>query len=149
MHRFARERRLVLGGVELRDHDGLDGHSDADVLCHALMDAMLGALAEGDIGKHFPDTDSRWKGADSVELLKAVTGLVAAKGFHVVNVDSTVIAQSPKIAPYVDRMRDTLAVALNVPVDRVSIKATTMERLGSLGREEGIAVMSVATLERT
>jgi 2-C-methyl-D-erythritol 2,4-cyclodiphosphate synthase len=147
-HRFAHNRRLVLGGVEMRDHDGLEGHSDADVLCHAVMDALLGAVADGDIGKHFPDTDPKWKGASSVEMLKSVVALIAGKGYRVVNVDSTVIAQSPKIAPYVDRMRANMACAIGVPADRVSVKATTMEKMGALGREEGIAVMSVATVEQ-
>lgn len=146
-HRFAPQRRLVLGGVEIRDHNGLEGHSDADVLCHAVMDAMLGAVADGDIGKHFPDTDLRWKDADSLELLKAVASIVGSKGFSVGNVDSTVIAQSPRIAPYVDLMRSNIAGAIGVAADRVSVKATTMEKMGALGREEGIAVMAVATLE--
>lgn len=148
-HRFAPDRRLVLGGVEVRDHNGLEGHSDADVLCHSIMDALLGAIADGDIGRHFPDTESKWKNADSIEMLKLVVAMVGSKDFRVVNVDSTVIAQSPKIAPFVDRMRANLAAALGVAADRVSIKATTMERMGALGREEGIAVMSVATVEHT
>ena len=147
IHRFAQGRRLILGGVEIRDHNGLEGHSDADVLCHAVMDALLGAIADGDIGKHFPDTDPKWRNADSVEMLKSVVAMVGSRDFRVVNVDSTVIAQSPKIAPFVDRMRANMAAALGVAADRVSIKATTTEKMGSLGREEGIAVMSVATVE--
>ena len=146
-HRFAPGRRLVLGGVEIHGHNGLDGHSDADVLCHAVMDAMLGAVAAGDIGKHFPDTDPQWKNADSIEMLKVVVAIIGAKGFRVVNVDSTVIAQCPKIAPYIDRMRANMAGAIGVAADCISIKATTTEKMGALGREEGIAVMSVATLE--
>ncbi|MDD4870463.1 MAG: 2-C-methyl-D-erythritol 2,4-cyclodiphosphate synthase [Kiritimatiellae bacterium] len=146
-HRFAHNRRLVLGGVEIRDHNGLEGHSDADVLCHAVMDAMLGAIAEGDIGKHFPDTDPKWKDADSLKMLRQVVALINAKGFHVVNVDSTVIAQSPKIAPYVDNMRCNMAEVIGVAADRVSVKATTMEKMGALGREEGIAVLAVVTVE--
>ncbi|OGV60188.1 MAG: 2-C-methyl-D-erythritol 2,4-cyclodiphosphate synthase [Lentisphaerae bacterium RIFOXYA12_FULL_48_11] len=149
VHRFAMDRKLVLGGVEVRDHNGLEGHSDADVLCHAVMDALLGAIADGDIGRHFPDTDPKWRNADSMEMLKLVVAMVGSKGFRVVNVDSTVIAQSPKIAPFVDRMRANLSVALGVTADRVSVKATTMEKMGALGREEGIAVMSVATVEHT
>jgi len=147
VHRFAQGRRLVLGGVEIHGHNGLEGHSDADVLCHAVMDAMLGAVAAGDIGKHFPDTDPKWKDADSIEMLKSVAALIGAKGFRVVNVDSTVIAQVPKIAPYIDRMRANMSEAIGVAADCVSVKATTMEKMGALGREEGIAVMSVATLE--
>jgi len=146
-HRFSRKRRLVLGGVEIRGHDGLEGHSDADVLCHALMDALLGAVADGDIGMHFPDNDPKWKDADSLEMLKTVADMIGNKGYRVVNVDATVIAQKPKIAPYVARMRGNIAGALGVSADRVSVKATTTEKMGAIGREEGIAVMSVATLE--
>jgi len=146
-HRFAHGRKLILGGVEIRDFNGLDGHSDADVLCHSVMDALLGAVADGDIGRHFPDTDQKWKGACSVEMLKSVVTLVAGKGYRVVNVDSTVIAQSPKISPFVDRMRANMAGAMGIAADCVSVKATTMEKMGALGREEGIAVMSVATVE--
>jgi len=146
-HRFSRKRRLVLGGVEIRNHDGLEGHSDADVLCHSLMDALLGAVADGDIGMHFPDNDPKWKDADSLEMLKTVADMIGDKDFRVVNVDATVIAQSPMIAPYVARMRGNIAGAIGVSADRVSVKATTMEKMGAIGREEGIAVMSVATLE--
>ncbi len=147
IHRFAKGRRLVLGGVEMPHPVGLLGHSDADVLCHAVADALLGAVSDGDIGKHFPDTDPRWKGADSLKLLAAVSRRVKARGFRVINVDSTVMAQKPKIAPHVESMRKNLARAIGIPVGRVSVKATTTERLGAIGRQEGIAVMSVAGVE--
>jgi 2-C-methyl-D-erythritol 2,4-cyclodiphosphate synthase len=139
---------MVLGGIEIPCDVGLDGHSDADVLCHALADALLGAVADGDIGQHFPNTDARWKDADSVELLRAVVGRLAAKGFRVINVDTVVTAQKPKIMPHAMRMRERLAPVLGVGIDAVSIKATTMEGLGAIGRSEGIAAMAVATVEK-
>jgi 2-C-methyl-D-erythritol 2,4-cyclodiphosphate synthase len=147
-HRFAEGRRLVLGGVDIKHGVGLLGHSDADVLCHAVMDALLGAVAEGDIGKHFPDSDARWKDARSVDLLKNVSELLRGKGWAVVNVDSTVLAENPRLAPHVDAMRSKLAEAMSIAVDRVSVKATTLEGMGSLGRKEGIAAMAVAMVER-
>ncbi|MEI6515616.1 MAG: 2-C-methyl-D-erythritol 2,4-cyclodiphosphate synthase [bacterium] len=148
IHRFAAGRRLILGGVEIPSPEGLDGHSDADVVCHALADALLGAVADGDIGQHFPNTDPAWKNADSVELLRAVVGRVKAKGFHVVNVDAVITAEKPKVMPFAQRMRERLAPVLEVTLDDVSIKATTMEGLGAIGRGEGIAGMAVATVER-
>lgn len=148
IHRFAPGRRLVLGGVEFSSPVGLDGHSDADVLCHALADALLGSIADGDIGQHFPNTDPRWKDADSVELLREVVKRVHARGFGIVNVDATVMAQQPKIAPQVARMKARLAPVLQIGEDSVSVKATTMESLGAIGRSEGIAVMAVATVEK-
>ncbi len=148
IHRFAPGRRLVLGGVEFASDVGLEGHSDADVLCHALADALLGAVADGDIGQHFPNTDARWKDADSVGLLRAVIERVRVKGFRVVNVDATITAQKPKIAPRVAEMKARLAPVLAIDTDAVSVKATTMEGLGAIGRSEGIAVMAVATVER-
>jgi 2-C-methyl-D-erythritol 2,4-cyclodiphosphate synthase len=148
IHRFAAGRRLVLGGMEIPCDEGLEGHSDADVICHALADALLGALADGDIGQHFPNTDPKWKNADSVELLRQVVARVKARGFHVVNVDAVVTAQKPKIMPYADRMKERLAPVLEVGLADVSIKATTMEGLGAIGRSEGIAVMAVATVEK-
>ena len=148
IHRFAPGRRLVLGGIEFASNVGLEGHSDADVLCHALADALLGAIADGDIGQHFPNTDPRWKDADSVELLRAVVARVRGKGFRVINVDATVMAQAPKIAPRVAEMRARLAPVLGVGTEAVSVKATTMEGLGAIGRAEGIAVMAVATVEK-
>ncbi|MEI6563384.1 MAG: 2-C-methyl-D-erythritol 2,4-cyclodiphosphate synthase [bacterium] len=149
IHRFATGRKLILGGIEIPHSEGLDGHSDADVLCHALADALLGAIADGDIGQHFPNTDPRWKNADSVELLRHVVGRVVAKGLRVVNVDCVITAEKPKVMPYAQRMRERLAPVLGVGLDGVSIKATTMEGLGSIGRGEGIAVMAVATVEKT
>ena len=148
IHRFAEGRKLVLGGIEIPSPEGLDGHSDADVLCHALADALLGALADGDIGQHFPNTDPRWKNADSVELLRHVVSRVKGKGFHVVNVDAVITAEKPKVMPYAQRMRERLAPVLDVTIEDVSIKATTMESLGASGRGEGIAVMAVATVEK-
>ena len=148
IHRFVAGRRLVLGGVDIPSPEGLDGHSDADVLCHALADALLGAIADGDIGQHFPNTDPRWKNADSVELLRLVVLRVNAKGFHVVNVDAMITAEKPKVMPYAQRMRERLAPVLGVTIDDVSVKATTMEGLGAIGRGEGIAVMAVATVSR-
>lgn len=148
IHRFAPGRRLVLGGVDIPSPEGLEGHSDADVLCHALADALLGAIADGDIGQHFPNTDPRWKNADSVELLRAVVVRVKAKGFRVVNVDAAIQAEKPKVMPYAQRMRERLAPVLGVTIDDVSVKATTMEGLGAIGRGEGIAVMAVATVEK-
>ncbi len=148
IHRFAAGRRLVLGGVEIPCDEGLEGHSDADVICHALADALLGSIADGDIGQHFPNTDPKWKNADSVELLRHVVLRLKARGFHVVNVDAVVTAQKPKVMPYALRMRERLAPVLEVGLDDVSIKATTMEGLGAIGRSEGIAVMAVATVEK-
>jgi len=148
IHRFSAGRKLILGGVEIPSPEGLEGHSDADVLCHALADALLGAIADGDIGQHFPNTDPRWKDADSVELLRQVVLRVKAKGFHVVNVDAMITAEKPKVMPYAQRMRERLAPVLGVTLDDVSVKATTMEGLGAIGRGEGIAVMAVATVAR-
>jgi 2-C-methyl-D-erythritol 2,4-cyclodiphosphate synthase len=148
IHRFVPGRKLILGGVEIACEVGLDGHSDADVLCHALADALLGAVADGDIGQHFPNTDPKWKNADSVELLRQVVGRVAAKGYRVVNVDAVITAEKPKVMPHAMAMRERLAPVLGVTVEEVSIKATTMEGLGAIGRAEGIAVMTVATVEK-
>ena len=149
IHRFTPGRKLRLGGVEIPCDEGLEGHSDADVLCHALADALLGATADGDIGQHFPNTDPRWKDADSVELLRNVVGRVKLKGFRVVNVDAVITAERPKVMPYASRMKARLAPVLDVDLDGVSIKATTMEGLGAIGRAEGIAVMAVATVEKS
>ncbi len=146
VHRFAPERRLVLGGVEI-DHDqGLLGHSDADVLTHALIDALLGAVADGDIGRHFPDSDPRWKDADSLRLLAHVVRRLHGKGWRVVQTDATVLAEVPRLAPHIDAMRAALASVLDVALDGVSVKATTVEQLGAIGRREGIAAMAVATV---
>jgi 2-C-methyl-D-erythritol 2,4-cyclodiphosphate synthase len=147
IHRFEVGRRLVLGGVELPWDMGLAGHSDADVVTHALMDALLGAAALGDLGAHFPDTDARYRGASSLSLLEAVGKLLAERGFRVANVDVTVLAQVPRLQPYVERMRDALANAMALPVDRVSVKATTTDRLGPIGQGEAVAAQAVALLE--
>jgi 2-C-methyl-D-erythritol 2,4-cyclodiphosphate synthase len=146
VHALVPGRKLILGGVEIAYDMGLDGHSDADVLLHALCDAILGALALGDIGRHFPDTDARWKGADSRMLLRDVGRRAAERGYRIGNVDVTVIAQQPKIAPYVAAMRGHIAADLGCGVDAVSVKATTTERLGFAGRGEGIAAMATALL---
>ena len=148
VHAFAEGRRLILGGVDVPCERGLDGHSDADVLAHALMDAVLGALREGDIGKLFPDTDPAYEGADSLVLMRHVAELVRERGWRVADVDCTIVAQAPKLAPYRDEMRANMAAALGVPTDAVGVKATTTERLGFVGREEGIAAWAVALLER-
>lgn len=139
VHRLVEERDLVLGGVTIPYELGLDGHSDADVLLHAISDALLGSLALGDIGKHFPDTDQAFKNADSRVLLKKVYGLIEEKGYQVVNIDSVVVAQKPKLAPYIDEMRKNISEDLALDVDRVSIKATTSEKLGFEGREQGMS----------
>ena len=146
-HRFASGRPLVLGGMEIENKRGLEGHSDADALCHAITDALLGAVADGDIGRHFPDTDPAWKDARSLDMLKMVAARLTKRNIRIINVDSTVIAQSPKLAVYIDEMRLNIARALKLPVNRVSVKASTVERMGALGREEGIAVISVATVQ--
>lgn len=146
VHALAAGRRLVLGGVTIPYELGLDGHSDADVLLHAIVDAILGALALGDIGAHFPDTDQRWKGADSRVLLRHVAGLASAQGFQVENLDTTVIAQAPKLAPHVPQMRANIAADLACDVTQISVKATTTERLGFAGRGEGIAALATVLL---
>jgi 2-C-methyl-D-erythritol 2,4-cyclodiphosphate synthase/2-C-methyl-D-erythritol 4-phosphate cytidylyltransferase len=147
VHAFCEGRPLVLGGVEIPFERGLAGHSDADVLLHAICDALLGAANLGDIGQHFPDTDPAWKGADSWELLKAVAGLLAGKGWRVVNLDATLICQRPKLAPYREAMRERICLALSTQPGQVSLKATTTERLGFAGREEGIAAQAIVLLE--
>ena len=147
IHRLVPGRRLVLCGVEFAFPFGLFGHSDADAPTHALMDALLGAAALGDIGHLFPDTDPEWEGADSIRLLEAVVALLRRKGWRVANADLTILAEAPKIAPRVQEMRERLAAPLGVPVDAVSVKATTMEKLGPIGAREGIAAQAVALLE--
>ncbi len=146
VHRLVEDRRLILGGVEIPYEKGLLGHSDADVLLHALMDALLGAAALGDIGQHFPDKDPQYEGADSMELLGRVCALLRQKGYRVGNCDCTVIAQRPKLAPYIPAMRESIASALGVPTDRVSVKATTEEGLGFTGEGAGIAAQAIALL---
>lgn len=147
VHRLVEGRRLIIGGVDIPYEKGLLGHSDADVLLHAISDAILGAIAEGDIGRHFPDTDPCYKGADSLKLLSHVMALADGKGYRVGNVDATIIAQRPKMAPHIPQMRDNIANALNCEVDRINVKATTTEELGFAGRGEGIASHAVALME--
>lgn len=147
VHRLTEDRELILGGVKIPHTLGLLGHSDADVLLHAIMDAMLGAVALGDIGKHFPDTDEKWRGADSTKLLAAVNEILKQSGARVINIDSTVIAQKPKIAPYIPQMINVISEVLGIPETAVSVKATTTERLGFCGREEGIAAEAVCCVE--
>lgn len=144
VHRLTDGRKLIIGGVDIPYEKGLLGHSDADVLLHAISDALLGALALGDIGKHFPDTDERYKGISSILLLKEVGVLVRQRGYNIGNVDATVLAQRPKLAPYIPEMRENIAQALGVTVDRISVKATTEEGLGFTGTGEGIAAHAVA-----
>lgn len=146
IHRFAAGRPLVLGGVRFEHPFGLAGHSDADVLCHAVADALLGAVAAGDIGDHFPDTDLAWKDASSLDLLARTAAVVRSRGGRLMNVDITVLVEAPRLAPCRDRMRANLARALDVAVEAVSIKATTMEGLGPLGAGEGIAALAVAAV---
>jgi 2-C-methyl-D-erythritol 2,4-cyclodiphosphate synthase len=146
VHAFAEGRRLVIGGVEIPYHVGLLGHSDADVLLHAICDALLGAAALGDIGKHFPDTDPRYSGVNSRELLRHVGKLIAEQGFSVENVDATIIAQAPRMAPHIPHMIENIAQDLNIPVPAVNVKATTTEALGFTGRGEGIAAQAVCLL---
>ena len=145
-HRLVDNRKLILGGVEIAHPQGLLGHSDADVLTHAIMDALLGAIADGDIGQHFPDTDPQWAGADSLLLLKAVTERLRSKGWRIGNIDATVLAERPKLMPHIPAMREKLAQAMAIDVDAVSVKATTVEGLGPIGRREGISTMAVATV---
>lgn len=147
VHRLTPERKLILGGVEIPYEKGLLGHSDADVLLHAVMDSLLGALALGDIGKHFPDTDKEYEGASSINLLTRVGELIAKNKVAVVNVDCTIIAQRPKLCGYIQRMRENIAFALNIDVCRVSVKATTEEGLGFTGQGEGIASHAVCLVE--
>lgn len=147
VHRLVEGRKLILGGVEIPYEKGLLGHSDADVLTHALMDALLGAAALGDIGKLFPDNDPAYEGADSIELLRKVTAVLAENGYRVGNVDCTVIAQRPKLAPHIPQMRQILAGAMGLEVSRVSVKATTEEGLGFSGQGLGIAAQAVALIE--
>lgn len=147
VHRLKEGRRLVLGGVEIPYDRGLDGHSDADVLAHAIMDALLGAAAMGDIGALFPDSDERYLGADSLELLREVAGRLRAAGYEIVNIDSTVVAQSPRLAAYIGRMRENIARAAGMEAGRVSVKATTEEHLGFTGEGLGIAAQAVALVD--
>ena len=148
VHRLVRDRRLIIGGIDIPYEKGLSGHSDADVLVHAIMDSLLGAAALGDIGGHFPDTDPEYGGADSIELLKRVCILISSNGYTVSNIDATVIAQKPKLKPYIEGMRERIAEAMKISKDQVSIKATTEEKLGFTGREEGISAHCVCLITK-
>jgi len=147
VHRLQEGRKLILGGVEIHYPWGLEGHSDADVLLHAICDALLGAAGMGDIGRHFPDSDMRYKGISSIYLLQEVGKKLGQAGFRVINIDSTVIAQKPKLAPYIDTMNQNIARALQIEAKQVNVKATTTEGLGFEGREEGISALAVALIE--
>jgi 2-C-methyl-D-erythritol 2,4-cyclodiphosphate synthase len=149
VHRLVAGRKLILGGVEIPHETGLLGHSDADVLLHAICDAILGAIGEGDIGKHFPDSDPAYKGVSSITLLQHVMGLAMGKGYKIGNVDATIVAQRPKLAPFIPQMAVHISAALATEADRVNIKATTTEELGFAGRAEGMAAYSVVLLEKS
>jgi 2-C-methyl-D-erythritol 2,4-cyclodiphosphate synthase len=146
-HRLAEGRRLIVGGIEIPFERGLDGHSDSDVLTHAVIDALLGAAGLGDIGHHFPDTDERWRGADSIALLEQVAAMLVERGLRVVNVDCTVIMEAPKIAPHRDAIRARLAAALGLGEGQVNVKASTGERMGFVGRGEGAAALAITAIE--
>ena len=146
VHKLVEDRKLILGGVEIPYEKGLLGHSDADVVTHALMDALLGAAALGDIGKHFPDTDPEYKGANSIKLLEYVVKLLDNKGYKINNVDCTIIAQKPKLAPYIESICEIYAKAMGIETDCVNVKATTTEKLGFEGRAEGISACAVCTI---
>jgi 2-C-methyl-D-erythritol 2,4-cyclodiphosphate synthase len=148
VHAFAEGRKLILGGIEIKHDKGLAGHSDADALLHAITDALLGSISLGDIGTHFPDDDPRYKNADSTVFLKKANDLLRNRGYFVNNIDSVVMLQQPKISPYVQKMKDKIAKILDIGTERISIKATTTEKLGFVGREEGISVMAVVTVVR-
>ncbi|SRR5712692_3591232 len=148
VHRLVQDRRLILGGIEIPYLLGLEGHSDADVLSHAIADALLGAICAGDIGQHFPNTDESFRNISSIDILKRVTALLVQKKARIVNVDATVIVEAPKIAPHVPAMRQTIANAIGILETSISIKATTNERLGPIGRGEGIAAIAIATVEQ-
>ena len=147
VHQLVENRKLIIGGVDIPYEKGLLGHSDADVLLHAISDALLGAAALGDIGKHFPDTDPRYKGADSLKLLEEVGNLLAAKGYVVGNVDATIVAQKPKMLPHIPQMRENIARVLRVDIDQINVKATTEEHLGFTGSGQGISSYAVAGIE--
>lgn len=148
VHRLGENRKLILGGVEIPYEKGLIGHSDADVLVHAVMDSLLGALALGDIGKHFPDTDPRYKGADSIMLLSHVCGLISKQGYAIGNIDATVIAQTPKLSPFIEQMRSNIAAACRCDITQISVKATTEEKLGFTGDGSGISAHCIALLTK-
>ena len=147
VHRLIKGRKLILGGVDIPHGLGLDGYSDADVLCHALCDSLLGASGAGDLGKYFPDTDNKWKGVSSLVLLEKSGELVAERGFQISNIDTTIVAQQPKIGPHIESMTTNISETLKIDPSQINIKATTTERLGFAGREEGIAAYAVALLQ--
>ena len=147
VHRLIKGRKLILGGVDIPHSLGLDGHSDADVLCHALCDSLLGASGAGDLGKYFPDTDNKWKDVSSLVLLEKSGELVAERGFQISNIDTTIVAQQPKIGPHIESMTTNISETLKIDPTQINIKATTTERLGFTGREEGIAAYAVALLQ--
>lgn len=147
VHKLVNGRKLIIGGVDIPHTLGLLGHSDADVLLHAISDALLGAAALGDIGKHFPDTDEKYRGADSLLLLREVGVLVRQKGYRILNVDSTVIAQAPKLSPHIQLMRENVAKALDISIDMINVKATTEEKLGFTGAKEGIAAHAICLID--
>ncbi len=146
VHRYAEGRKLILGGVDVPYEKGLDGHSDADVVVHAIMDSLLGAAALGDIGQHFPDNDEKYKGADSLKLLTAVSGMIRNSGYEIGNIDATIIAQEPKLRRFIDDMRENIAAAMKTDISSVSIKATTEEKLGFTGKLEGVSAHSVCLI---
>lgn len=148
VHKLVEGRPLIIGGVNVPHEKGLLGHSDADVLIHAIMDGMLGALALGDIGKHFPDTDEKYKGANSMKLLEYVNHLINEKGYEINNIDSIIVAQSPKMAPYIEQMRRNIATVLNTDINNISVKATTEEGLGFTGEKQGISSQSICLLNK-
>ena len=148
VHRLVEGRKLIIGGVEIPNEKGLLGHSDADVLIHAIMDAILGAAALGDIGKHFPDTDEKYKGISSIKLLNYVFVLIDNKGYCIINVDATIVAQKPKMRPYIDDMRKNISHALNISIDDVNVKATTEEGLGFTGSQEGISAQAICLINK-
>jgi 2-C-methyl-D-erythritol 2,4-cyclodiphosphate synthase len=147
VHRLVEGRKLILGGVNIPHSLGLDGHSDADVLCHALCDSLLGASGAGDLGKHFPDTDDQWKGVSSLVLLEETAKIIDKRGYQITNIDTTIVAQQPKLAPHIQAMTRNIADCLKIHSDQVNIKATTTENLGFTGREEGISAYAVVLLQ--
>lgn len=149
VHRFAENRKLILGGANIQYEKGLDGHSDADVVVHAIMDSLLGAAALGDIGLHFPDTDDKYRGADSLELLHQVCAILRQRGYEIGNIDATIIAQAPKLRPHIDTMRENIAKAMDTDISDINVKATTEEKLGFTGRLEGISAHCVALIYKT
>ena len=148
VRRLVKDRPLIMGGVTIPYEKGLLGHSDADVLLHAIMDSILGAAALGDIGRHFPDTDAKYEGISSLALLKYVAQLISQNGYHIINIDSTIIAQKPKMSPYILQMRENISDALNLPIDAINVKATTEEGLGFTGSGEGISAQCICLIER-